>query len=88
MTQEQIKDKISIKRVMVKGLLVFILVDLLFAPLAPLPILGQISAYNIIFPGRVRLPYGENPDQAYNLNLNNLEAMFASHVLAANKKPL
>lgn len=71
---------------MIKGLLLFLLIDLLFAPLAPLPILGQISAYNVIYPGRVRLPYGENPDQAYNLSLYNLEAMYASHVIAGTKK--
>jgi hypothetical protein len=67
--------------------LLFLLIDLIFAPLVPLPILGRISAYNLIFPGRVRLPYGENPDQAYNLSLYYLEAMFASHKLAARDKP-
>jgi len=88
MTQDKTPDKISLKRVIIKGLLLFLLFDLLFAPLAPLPTLGQISAYNVIFPGRMRLPYGEHPDQAYNLSLYNLEAMFASHVLADIKKPL
>jgi hypothetical protein len=77
----------SLKRVIIKGVLLFLLIDLLFAPLSPLPILGQISAYNFIFPGRLRLPYGENPDQAYNLSLYNLEAMFASHELNAGNKP-
>jgi hypothetical protein len=77
----------SLKRVIIKGLLLFLLVNLLFVFLAPLPILGKLSAYNDIFPGRVRLPYGENPDQAYNLSLYNLEAMFASHELVAGNKP-
>ena len=63
------------------------LIDFIFVPMNPLPILGQISAYNVVFPGRVRLPYGEKPDQAYNLSLYSLEAMFASHELAAGKKP-
>lgn len=88
MTEGKVTHHISLKRVIIKGMLVFLLIDLLFAPLAPLPTVGQISAYNVIFPGRVRLPYGENPDQAYNLSLYNMEAMFASHVLAAGEKPV
>ncbi len=72
---------------MVKGILLFLLINLIFAPLAPLSALGKISAYNLFFPGRVRLPYGENPEQAYNLSLYNLEAMFASHELTAGHKP-
>jgi hypothetical protein len=77
----------SLKRVIIKGVILFLVINFLFAPLSPLSIIGQMSAYNIIFPGRVRLPYGENPDQAYNLSLYNLDAMFASHELAAREKP-
>ena len=87
MTQDKTPDNVSLKRVIIKGVMLFLLVNLLFIPLAPLPILGQISAYNLIFPGRVRLPYGENPDQAYNLSFYNLEAMFASHELLSGNKP-
>ena len=78
---------ITLKRIIIKGVLLFLLIDFIFVPLNPLPLLGQLSAYNVVFPGRVRLPYGEKPDQAYNLSLYNLEAMFASHELAAGKKP-
>jgi len=79
--------KLTLLRVVIKGLLLFLALDLLFIPLAPLHVLGQLSAYNLIFPGRVRLPYGENPDQAYNFSLYNLDAMFASHELSAGDKP-
>jgi hypothetical protein len=74
-------------RVLVKGLLLFALANLLFAALQPLPALGQLSAYNRLVPGRLRLPYGENPARAYNLSLYNLEAMFTSHEIAAGQKP-
>ena len=74
-------------RVLIKGLLLFAAANLLFAALQPLPAIGQLSAYNGIFPGRLRLPYGENPDRAYNLSLYNLDAMFASHEIAAGPKP-
>ena len=87
MTGSNPPGNVSLKRVLLKGLILFLLVDLLFALLSPLPMLGKISAYNQIFPGRARLPYGEKPDQAYNFSLYNLEAMFASHELASNVKP-
>src|SRR4030042_5578661 len=87
MAESKLIRNFSMKRVIVKGVLLFILIDILFAPLSPLPKLGQISAYNLIFPGRLRLPYGEKPDQAFNFSLYNLDAMFASHELAANEKP-
>ena len=38
-------------------------------------------------PGRPRLPYGEAPAKAYNLNLFQLDALFASHELSAGPKP-
>jgi hypothetical protein len=67
------------KNVGLKGLGLFILCNLMFAWLYPMAAIGKISGYNLVFPGRVRLPYGDNPDKAYNLSLYNLEAMFASH---------
>jgi hypothetical protein len=73
--------------VVLKALLLLLIANLLFAALDPLPWLARISAYNLIFPGRHRLPYGENPELAYNLSLFQLEAMFASHELSAGPKP-
>jgi hypothetical protein len=76
-----------IRNVIVKALLLFAAANLLFAWWYPMPQLGQISAYNRLFPGRARLPYADNPDKAYNLSLYNLEAMFASHEIAGRSKP-
>lgn len=71
-----------------KALLLFALFNLLFAAAYPMEALGRLSLYNRLFPGRERLPYGDNPAKAYNLSLYNLEAMFASHRLhAAQKSP-
>lgn len=75
------------RNVLVKALLLFLAANLLFGLTAPLPFLGRISAYNHLFPGRERLPYGDDPQQAYNLSLFQLDAMFASHELAAGPKP-
>jgi hypothetical protein len=88
MNENRPREKISIKNVIIKGTLLFLIINFLFVPLDPLPFLGHLSVYNILFPGRVRFPFGENPDQAYNLSLNNLDAMFAAHELSAGKKPV
>lgn len=72
-------------RILVKALALFVVLNLLFALTNPLPALGRLSAYNALFPGRHRLPFGERPDVAYNLSLFQLDAMFASHEVAAPK---
>jgi len=73
--------------VIIKGTLLFVLANLLFAWVDPLAGLGRISAYNWLIPGRQRLPYADHPEKAYSLSLYNLEAMFASHEVAATPKP-
>ena len=70
--------------VLLKGLLLFLLFNLVIA--AWQPQVGQFSLYNVLYPGRERLPFGENPKQSYNLSLFNLDAMFASHVIAGTPK--
>lgn len=77
---------INIGRLVTKSALLFIIFNLIFSYFYPLSFLGQLSAYNTVIPGRLRLPYGDNPEQAYNLNLYNFEAMFASHEIENQKK--
>jgi hypothetical protein len=48
-------------RVALKAALLFALCNLLFALARPLDALGALSLYNRVLPGRVRLPYGEEP---------------------------
>ncbi len=72
--------------VLVKAALLFAALNLLFAALYPLDALGRITGYNTLIPGRQRLPFGENPAQAYNLSLFNINAMFGSLALDAQPK--
>ena len=74
-------------RVGLKAAFLFLGCNLIFAAINPLSWLGKLSAYNLIFPGRERLPWSENPPIAYSLSLNNLDAMFASHVVSDGPKP-
>jgi len=74
-----------ILRVLAKAAILFALANLLFALADPLPAIGRASVYAWLVPARPRLPYGENASQAYNLSLNSLDAMFATHELTRAK---
>jgi len=78
-------NAIFLRKVVLRGLGLFIAVNLVFASLPPR--VGDVSLYNRIFPGRMRFPYGENPSESYNLSLFDLDAMFASHVISDGTKP-
>jgi hypothetical protein len=80
-------DKHFIRNVLLKALGLFIIFNLLYLAVDPLSWLGRISAYNLLIPGRERLPFGENPSKSYNLSLYNLDAMLASLKLASAPKP-
>lgn len=75
-----------LRNVLLKALGLFIFFNLIFAALDPLPALGRLSLYNVLFPGRERFPFGETPEQAYNFSLYSVEAMFASHEINAAAK--
>jgi hypothetical protein len=75
-----------VRNVVVKGLVLFLVLDLLFAAINPTG-LGRLSLYNHLFPGRARFPFGEDSSQSYNLSLFNLDAMFASHIISGSPKP-
>jgi hypothetical protein len=70
-----------IRNVVIKTAILFVILNVAFALANPLPTLGRISIYNVLVPGRERLPYGENSAVAYNLSLYQIDAMFASHEL-------
>ena len=76
-----------LRNVILKSLLLFILLNAALGLIQPGGDVGRLSVYNVLIPGRVRLPFGENPDQAYNLSLYDLEAMLASHEINAGPKP-
>ncbi len=82
--QEQWKFYVG---VLLKALVLLIIICVVIAFSYPFETIGKVSAYNYIFPGRIRLPYGDDPTKSYNLSLFNLPAMFASHQINAGSKP-
>ena len=73
----QKSGKVNLIRVVIKALILFILVNLLWVIIAPQ--VGFLSIYSHIVPGRQRFPFGEVPELAYNFSLDNIDAMFESH---------
>jgi hypothetical protein len=74
------------RNVLLKAALLFAAANVAFAAANPLPALGQVSAYNTLFPGRPRFPFGETPERAFNFSLYNFNAMWAAHELAGARK--
>ena len=74
------------RNIILKALVLFVILNIIFAQSDPLPAIGRISAYNSLFPGRTRLPYGDLPELAYNMSLFQLDAMFASHEIVGKEK--
>lgn len=70
-----------------KGLLLFLILNFALAFIPTGNASGGLSLYNLLWPGRVRLPFGENPQEAFNLSLYDLEVMFASHEIDSGAKP-
>ncbi len=91
MTEETGKTQKSsgkfVRNVLIKGTLLFLIVNFAVALIPIGSSLGKLSLYNLLWPGRQRLPFGENPKEAYNLSLYDLNAMFASHEINAGPKP-
>lgn len=80
-------QKVSVPRLLIKATLLFVILNLIFSAFNLLPSLGRLTLYNWLLPGRPRLPYSEDAQRAYSLNLYSLEAMFASHQLSGTPKP-
>jgi len=81
---EQNKPLVNIFRVILKAGILFVLFNFAFIFIKS-ESLGKLSLYNDVFPGRERFPFGETRE-SYNISLYNLDAMFASHVIAGTEK--
>jgi len=78
------QNKPRLFAVLIKAMLLFGLFNFAFIFTHNIPF-GKLSLYNIVFLGRERFPFGETKE-SYNLSLFDLDAMFASHVLAGTTK--
>lgn len=75
------RNEIRPARVLFKALCLFVLINFLYSWIEPQS--GRVSGYNVLFPGRTRLPFGISGDP-YTVTVDDIDAMFASHLLAAS----
>jgi len=73
-------------RVVLKATVLFALCNLVYALTMPLPLLSSFSAYSLTGP-RTRLPYSNQPAEAFSLTTTNLDAMLATHTITRPKAP-
>jgi hypothetical protein len=76
-TQRVVKETAAISwgfiwRVFLKAFVLFVLFNIIYGLLNPLPLLGRLSIYNGLFPGRLRLPYGDDPARSFNITLSQI----------------
>jgi hypothetical protein len=69
-------------RVLIKALCLFVIINILYALINPQ--ISKVSGYNVVFPGRTRLPFGVSGDP-YTVTVDDVDAMFASHAISAGK---
>ncbi len=69
--------------ILAKALILFMLANFLFAVINP-PV-EKITLYNTLLPGRLRFPFGDGIAH-YDLTIDELEALFASHILSGTPK--
>ena len=82
---QETKPHVRLLPLLLKAIVLFALINAMFPVFQNVPV-GRLSFYNSVFPGRERFPFGETRE-SYNLSLFDLDAMFASHVLAGTEKP-
>jgi hypothetical protein len=74
------KPDINPLRVLVKALCLFVVIN------SSYPLFGSglagVSAYNSVFPGRTRLPFGGD---SFSVMVDSIDPMFASHLISAPK---
>jgi hypothetical protein len=68
--------------VVIKALGLFVVINILYALIDPQGV--QVSAYNLIVPGRTRLPFGVMGDP-YSVAIEDVDVTFASHMISTPK---
>lgn len=73
-------------RVAIKALALFLVINVAYVALNPLPALSQVSIHNTLVPGRLRLQYVSGDDAGYGRSTTNMDLMMAGHEIAGAPK--
>lgn len=74
-------DRSYLARVFLKGILLFTLLNLIFAAINGTSWLSVTTVYNRLVPGRERLPFAASASDV-NITSNNISLLFAAHVVS------
>ena len=74
-------------RLLAKTLLLLLVLNAAVLPFDSVAYAGRLSLYNSLVPGRLRLPYADDPARAFNVSATQLDALFRSHVLSGAAAP-
>ena len=72
-------------KILVKAILLFVIFNVLYYAVQPMNLLNRVSIYNVLVPGRLRLPFSEYPDESHNVTILDIDQMLASHEIAKPK---
>lgn len=67
--------------ILVKALCLFVIINFVYTLLDP-PV-SKLSAYNVLFPGLTRLPFGAD---SFSVMVETVDTMFASHLISSLKR--
>src|SRR5579872_6410798 len=84
--QQTTRQRVNLWRLLVKAVLLFLIINVLWFVLQPMTLLNRLTVYNTLVPGRERFPFSDlYPAQSYSVSVSNLDQMLASHVIAKPK---
>jgi len=78
-------QNINVGRIFIKGIVIFLLVE--FALLSSWPDISALNVYALLRIKRERFPFSTQAPADAALDVGNLDAMFASHIVSEPKKP-
>src|SRR4051812_28322771 len=78
--------RVSLLRLLIKAALLFLIFNVAYYVIQPLNLLNHLTVYNVLVPGRTRLPFSDKyPDESYSISVSNLDQMLVSHEIARAK---
>lgn len=73
-------------RIAVKAMALFMIVNVIYIALNPLPALSQVSVHNTLIPGRLRVQSAAGDDVGYGRGTTNIDLMLAAHEITGAHK--
>jgi hypothetical protein len=77
---------VTVARVVLKAIALFLIINVIYIALNPLPALSQVSVHNTLAPGRQRVQSAGGSDLGYGRSTTNIDLMLAAHEISGAPK--